>query len=133
MHAAVKLGTRKLRQTRQNMQGGQTKQERLQPERPAQEWGVEILSQEYLSIVKKLKETNNSVIGSLTIQQTIAYDMINHLEFASRLVEFFEMSSEAEEVTVSTVMVLLNVMPHDSQFRARFIKSKGKYLSVYLF
>ena len=94
---------------------------------------VEILSQEYLSIVKKLKETNNSVIGSLTIQQTIAYDMINHLEFASCLVEFFEMSSEAEEVTVSTVMVLLNVMPHDSQFRARFIKSKGKYLSVYLF
>ena len=85
---------------------------------------IEILSQEYPIIKSKLNE-NNTSLNSLTAQQAIAYKTINHSDFASSLVEFFELGAEAEEAVVSTVMILLNVVPIDAQFRVRFTKSKG--------
>jgi hypothetical protein len=85
---------------------------------------IEILSQEYPIIKSTLNEKKNS-LKSLTIQQIIAHNTINNSEFASSLVGFFELGSEADEATVSTVMILLNVMPIDAEFRARFLRSKG--------
>jgi hypothetical protein len=85
---------------------------------------IEILSQEYPIIKSTLNEKKNS-LKSLTIQQIIAHNTINNSEFASSLVDFFELGSEADEATVSTVMILLNVMPIDAEFRARFLRSKG--------
>ena len=54
----------------------------------------------------------------------ITYNTINHNDFGYCLNEFFHLGSEAEEVTVSTVMILLNVISEEN-IRKKFIQSKG--------
>jgi hypothetical protein len=80
---------------------------------------VELLSQEYPFILKSKKITNN-----LSIKQLIAKNLIDSNEFASCLVQFFNLSSDADELTVSTVMILLNTIG-DEKFQDNFLKSKG--------
>lgn len=85
---------------------------------------MEVLSQEYPTIILKLKNCSDQAKEVLSVQHMITYNTINHNDFGYCLNEFFHLGSEAEEVTVSTVMILLNVISEEN-IRKKFIQSKG--------